>query len=332
MADLPGFDLSQWQSGAYAGGGGFAFGIVKLIEGVGFKDPAADRHMAAILAQPIVPGGYAFTRPDLNPGTAGAYAEADWFWRVATSYGGARGMLLADDAESAGGSAQWCEDFRGRLAWRLGGYNALLYSYWAWLTSRGIVGAAVLAQSPLWIAWPDSNGPLPGVAVSMQQYGLVSVPGIQGGVDGDRFFGTIDQLKALTVGGGIDMALDPNDPVVQELLGWIQGSYWLGRSGYDGDPTATPAPAHYSIFKDVPAALVAVQNALGIEKAEVDAISANMAAATQATALLSAVADLKTAVAALPGGSEAQQPVLDAIAAVDKHVQATATHLGVGNP
>jgi hypothetical protein len=200
---LTGFDVSNWQAGAYSGSGGFSFGIVKLTEGVGFKDPSADRHMAAILAQPIVPGGYHFARPDLNPGTTGAYGEADWFWRVATSYGGALGMLLIDDAESAGGSLQWCTDFAGRLAWRLGGYSAWLYSYLVWLQSRGIIGSDLLTLDPLFFAWPDANGPLPSdLSVSMQQYGLVGVPGIAGSVDANRFFGDITQLRALTLGGG----------------------------------------------------------------------------------------------------------------------------------
>jgi GH25 family lysozyme M1 (1,4-beta-N-acetylmuramidase) len=203
MADaLSLFDVSKWQSGAYAGGGGFVGGLAKLGEGVGYKDDAADRHVAAILAQPIVPGGYHFGRPDLNPGTAGAYAEADWFWRVAASYGGAKGMLLALDAESAGGSAQWCDDFLGRLSWRSGGYNGLFYSYWSWMQTRGIIGAPLLQRSPLWFAWPDANGGFPIGAVAMQQYGLTSVPGISGSVDANRFFGSLANLKALTVGGG----------------------------------------------------------------------------------------------------------------------------------
>jgi len=195
-----GFDLSMFQAGSYSGGGGFSFAWAKLTEGVGYKDPAADRHMIAILNQPIVPAGYHFGRPDLNGGQGGAYAEADWFWTVATSYGGARGMLLGLDAESAGGSAGWCADFLGRLTWRSGGYNPWCYSYWNWMQTRGVVGAALLQTSPLWLAWPDANGDTPGgVAVSMQQYGLGGVPGIQGSVDLNRFYGSVEQLKKLTV-------------------------------------------------------------------------------------------------------------------------------------
>lgn len=333
MAELAGFDCSQWQAGAYSGGGGFSFGIVKLVEGVGYKDPAADRHMAAILAQPIIPGGYAFTRPDLNPGTAGAYAEADWFWSVASSYGGARGMLLVNDAESAGGSAQWCQDWAGRLAWRAGGYNPWLYSYLVWLQSRGIVGSALLAQDPLFFAWPDANGPLP-LAVSMQQYGLTSVPGIVGQVDADRFFGDPDQLKELTVGGNTDMGLLPDE------RDWLHRALSIMADGPQSLADGTPVPTYpnllgQTLMATIPALgakLDALLKAEGVEQAALDALAANGAAASQVTSALAALADLKAAVAALPGGSQSEQPVLDAIAAVDKHVQATAAHLGVGTP
>jgi len=209
MAEAQGFDVSQYQSGVYSGGGGFLFGLAKLTEGVGYKDPSADRHMAALLAQPIVPGGYHFARPDLNPGQSGAYAEADWFWRVAISYGGARGMLLADDQEvGIGPMGVWRDDFCGRLAWRLNGYAAGWYSYWSFIGTRALnYGAPYWA----WLAWPDANGalPSPNFAISMQQYGLTTVPGIAGQVDANRFFGSVAQLRALTVGAP---APDPTPP------------------------------------------------------------------------------------------------------------------------
>lgn len=200
MADLEGFDVSQWQAGAYSGGG-FSFGFAKATESIGYQDPAWTRHIRAILAQPIVPGAYHFARPDLDPGTAGAYAEADWFWRVVTAVGGAKGMLLALDLEVGGGQlGQWRDDFCGRLAWRLGGYQPGWYSYWAFILSRGLNSAPPYWS---WLAWPDANGNLPSssFAVSMQQYGLTTVPGITGQVDANRFFGSVDQLRALTVGG-----------------------------------------------------------------------------------------------------------------------------------
>jgi lysozyme len=286
MADLLGFDVSKWQGGAWNGSGDFTFGVVKLTEGVGYKDSAADRHMAAILAQPIVPGGYHFARPDLNPGTSGAYAEADWFWAVASSYGGAIGMLLAHDAESAGGSASWCQDFAGRLFWRSGGYNTIFYSFWAWMTSRGIVGSDVLARSALWLAWPDANGALPGPAVSMQQWGLTSVPGISGGVDANRFFGTLPQLEALTVGGGAGGLTVAQIDDLQRQLGDVLSLLLFGSAAAYADPAKNPngwsAPdgkGHLTrAYEGMMASQGAALTALGVEKAEVDALLAGIRA------------------------------------------------------
>lgn len=192
---LEGFDVSKWQAGAYVGGRGFAFGIAKATEGIGYKDAAYDRHMGAIRGSGIVAGAYHFARPDLNPGNP--EGEADWFLSVV---GDPAGMILAQDAESAGGSADWCDRFQRRIADRLGGYRAWFYSYWQWIQSRGILGSPILGRDPLWLAWPDSNGPLP-ISCSAQQYGGVDVPGLGGGVDANRFFGDLSQLKALTVGG-----------------------------------------------------------------------------------------------------------------------------------
>lgn len=268
MADvLSGFDVSMYQGGSYSGGGSFAFGLAKATEGVGYQDPAWSRHIAAILLQPIVPGAYHFGRPDLNPGTAGALAEADWFWSVVSTVGGARGMLAVLDLEVGSGPlGQWRDAFLGRLAWHVGGYNPGWYSFWSFVQTRAL-NYATDAWS--WLAWPDANGalPAPNFAVSIQQYGLTSVPGITGSVDANRFFGTTAQLKALTVGGdtGDDpMATGPlSDPNVQQhLIDTVDGTWYFLEGGFDG-PTGTPTPPqHYSYLKDVPATLANIQATL----------------------------------------------------------------------
>lgn len=195
-----GFDTSKWQGGAYTGGGGYLFGVAKATEGVGYLDSAWDRHITAILNQPIIPGAYHFSRPDLNPGTRGAWAEADWFWAVVSARGGAGGMLLANDMEAGQGAlGGWRDEFNGRLAWQAGGYQAGWYTYWNFAYTR-----ALNYPTPYWgwLAWPDANGALPGTnfQVAMQQFGLAGVPGLTGGVDVNRFFGSEAQLAQLTVG------------------------------------------------------------------------------------------------------------------------------------
>lgn len=73
------------------------------------------------------------------------------------------------------------------------------------------------------------------------------------------------------VGLGGPEVLDPNDPVVQEILLELDQVYWLARTGYDGDPNGTPPPAHFGVFKDVPAQLAALQTAVaGLSQPIVD--------------------------------------------------------------
>jgi hypothetical protein len=43
----------------------------------------------------------------------------------------------------------------------------------------------------------------------MQQWGVTPVPGLSGGVDANRYFGSLDQLRALAIGG---MPLVPPEP------------------------------------------------------------------------------------------------------------------------
>jgi GH25 family lysozyme M1 (1,4-beta-N-acetylmuramidase) len=199
-----GFDTSGWQEGVWDGTGRYRFALTKFSEGVGFKDSAADRHFASFARPGFIRGGYHFARADLNPGTAGAYAEADWFWRVATSMGDVRAMLLANDMETAAGSGgplgQWRDDFNGRLEWRLGGGATGWYSYWHFITSHGL---NYPCPYWLWLAWPSQNGPLPASndPIEIVQDGLTTVSGIAGGVDYNRYPGTLDQLARLTVGG-----------------------------------------------------------------------------------------------------------------------------------
>ena len=197
---VEGFDISNWQSGIYSGGGGFAFGVAKATEGIGFKDPSYDRHIAAIRASGIIPGAYHFCRPDLNPGNP--EGEADWFLQV---IGNPAGMLLQCDSESNGGSADWCHRFLVRVLQQTGSYITF-YSYLNWIQTRAIASISDIGNFPLWFAWPTANGvmptPAPWGSVAIQQWGLTNVPGItSGGADADTFFGDAGQLGALTVGG-----------------------------------------------------------------------------------------------------------------------------------
>ena len=192
---IEGFDVSRFQSGAYAGGGNFSFGWAKASEGNGFADAAYGTHVAAIRANGLVPGAYHFARPDLGNTPE---AEADWFLSVV---GDPRGMLLSLDLETGlGRLAEWRDRFCDRVQAVTGG-PCWWYSFDNFIRTRALNTPGT--PFPLWLAWPNPD-PLPVYAFGparMQQWGLTSVPGIPGDVDANRFFGTLDELRALTVGG-----------------------------------------------------------------------------------------------------------------------------------
>ncbi len=216
---LTGCDVSWWQGGALSAPDGMSFALAKATEGAGFKDPAYDRHMSAIRAHPdLVPGAYPFLRPDLGNSPE---SEAEWFWRVIEAGpGGAQGLLLPADLEVGSGPLLGHRDrFCARLQTLAAGAPVGWYSYSSFIRTH-----ALNAPTSYWgfLAWPDSNGPLPAVnfQVVMQQYGLRSVPGIGGMVDANRFFGSLADLRALTVGGSVappeDLALEDVMPLTIE--------------------------------------------------------------------------------------------------------------------
>lgn len=190
---------------------GLAGGLAKASEGVGYEDSRWRANQAALLGLgSLVGGSYHFARPDLNPGISGAVAEAGWYLSRHDPRCFEPGVpwIFALDAESAGGSAAWCYAFLAHVAERTG-YACWFYSYASWIDSRGVRAIG----SPLWLAWPDTNGPLPTMGwpvVSMQQYGVGGAPGIAGQVDLNRFLGDLAGL--LTLAGVIPPVPVPPSP------------------------------------------------------------------------------------------------------------------------
>lgn len=207
-------DISVYQSVNFNALPSWLSGIVaKATEGNSFIDPKWWGHRQGMIdwsartGKPI--GAYCFSRPDLGNQPA---SEVVFFVRIVNPQ---PGWIMAGDFESAGGSQAFVRSWLDELAGALGGYKGWLYSYSAWMNQRGIDGG----DNPLWYAWPDSNGSLNRGGVAAQQYAAdTGVPGITR-VDRNRFFGSVDQLKRLTIGGaqgGVFMALDDQEQV--ELL------------------------------------------------------------------------------------------------------------------
>jgi adhesin HecA-like repeat protein len=221
---LDGIDVSNFQDGVdwnAVAAAGIRFAIAKVSEGNGFEDPAWASNAGPLDAPgPITAGAYHFARPDLGNAPE---AEADWFWQRLTSRVNPRGWLLALDLETGSGDlGGWRDRFCERVSSLAGGYVPGWYTFWDFAQSNGL---NVATPFWTWLAWPDTNGPLPQAAftIDFQQFGTRSVPGIAGAVDADRFFGDAQQLAAHTVGGGKMVQLDPNDPVVVDLQNRIGG-------------------------------------------------------------------------------------------------------------
>jgi lysozyme len=173
------------------------FVICKASEGTGFKDPKLDRNKSEARRTNILLGYYHFARPDLGNTPQ---AEADWFLQAIGDF--REGELLALDYEAnwSGDVVDWCNKFLNRIREKLSGYNALIYLNQSHMIKNW--KPVIDAGNGLWIAAytydPNKNnfnkGQWPFAA--MQQWtSSQNVPGINGNVDGNVFFGDLDTLK-----------------------------------------------------------------------------------------------------------------------------------------
>jgi GH25 family lysozyme M1 (1,4-beta-N-acetylmuramidase) len=202
---LSGIDVSVFQGAVNwdQASVGNAFAIAKATEGVGFADPQFARNWAELSRVGLVRGAYHFGRPDLGNTPQ---SEADWFLSVVQP--GPGDILELDLEVGTGDLSTWALGFLDHVRDRLGGYRPLFYSFLDFLRTRGLF-VPRMSDYGLWLAWPDSNGPLPPVApwpmVAFQQYGQGAQPGIQGDVDLDRFFGDRAALRRYSIGGGFKL-------------------------------------------------------------------------------------------------------------------------------
>lgn len=213
---LGGIDVSShqgavdWQAVA-ASGIGFAF--TKATGGTWYTNPTFAQNWLGIEAAGLVRGAYHYafeTSGQPFPGD-GPEAEADYFLKALERAGGAKpGDLLALDIEDGNGKlGDWCLRWCRRVQ-AATGITPLVYTGTWFSVPHGFAETPALANYPLWLAsyqdsMPAAPPPWSGVAV-WQHTDALSVPGIAGGVDGNRFYGTPDELRALGApagGGGV---------------------------------------------------------------------------------------------------------------------------------
>lgn len=207
-APLAGFDFSESQglpdlAAAKAAGAVFAF--VKDTAGVGYANPDYLAQYRAVKAAGLIRGSYHYARPDKSSGAAQAVYlhthDGKWF---------ADGMSLppALDLEDTPGAAPcyalspdamvaWIADFSSTLRKRTG-HTPIIYTTTRWWKACTGNSAAFSRDHVLWLARYNTDvGELPGGwTAGFWQSGVAGpLPGNQ-----DAFFGTVDQLRALTTG------------------------------------------------------------------------------------------------------------------------------------
>lgn len=228
LAQRPlGIDVSHWNGTINwyrVSTSGVSFAWCKAAEHTSYKDNTYIYNQTNAANNSIRLAGYHFSRPDLNPGIAGAIAESTHFWNTISNYvkGSNTYMMPMLDLERRGLETNvpaitqatlsqwvnaWCSNLVARAAATGVGikpviYTGHLYSL-EWLNST-------VTNWPVWIAnWPanpdpqvdDPNGSGPWSDWTFWQYTASgSVPGISGNVDLDVFQGTSNGLSLHAVG------------------------------------------------------------------------------------------------------------------------------------
>jgi lysozyme len=201
-ATLEGVDVSHWEGTidwSKVAASGRAFAIAKATEDINFADPQFQANWAGMKSAGLTRGAYHFFRP-----ASDGAAQADWFLdKVGAFNTGDLPPILdweATDSVAATTAQQRVSDFVGRIKDRTG-LTTMVYTSARFL---GTVGNPTQFQMlPLWDAhW---NVTCPNIPDAWQRWTMwqysstAAVPGITGNVDVNRFNGSAEDLKTLTV-------------------------------------------------------------------------------------------------------------------------------------
>lgn len=176
------------------------FLIAKATEGVGFIDAWYGNNRNQSRSHNIPFGSYHFARPDLGNS---AQAEAKFFCQVIDGDAIKEGEVLALDFEvTYTDCVNWCKQWLDYVRDHYNGLKPYIYLNQAQLKQYDWKPIAD-AGYPLWLASYQADGVgYTGAfkSIIMQQWtSSQKVPGISNGtgnVDGDHFFGDLNQFKA----------------------------------------------------------------------------------------------------------------------------------------
>ena len=201
-----GVDVASYQGNpdwSKVAASGIAFAFTKATEGTDYLNPTFARNWREIKSAGIKRGAYHFARPDANT----AEAEALYFVQTVMVGGIEPGDMLALDLEAGTGPlGDWAVRFM-RTVRQMTGVTPLLYSGAYFIRDHSIGAAPDIERYQLWLAAYQEAlppAPAPWDAVTFWQHtDKMTVPGIAGGVDGDRFIGTAAELAAFGLPPGV---------------------------------------------------------------------------------------------------------------------------------
>ncbi len=280
-----GIDVSSYQGNinwTSVAGSGISFAWAKATEGTGYQDAYFVGNQNNGKAAGVFMGAYHYARYDLHAGTAGATAEANYFWNFAKNYiqGDGKSLMPMLDVEAspagytpaalAAWINQWCQTVVANAA--AAGITVKPVIYVSACHANYFDGS--VAQWFPWIANYNGQNTDTGTPWSVcggyniwntwtvwQYTSTGSIPGISGNVDHDVFNGTLDTLVSTLVIVG-DSDGDGMSDAWERL--WFGGLSEPANGDYDLDgisnlaeylagtnPTDGPAPVVSPIAKGV---------------------------------------------------------------------------------
>jgi lysozyme len=206
---VEGIDVSTYQgtiNWAQVTTSNVRFAVTRISDGLNYQDVQFNRNWAAIKDAGLIRGAYQFFEPGLD-----AMAQANM---VVSKVGklGPNDLPVQLDMEVTGGQSAativsrmkiWIERVTAGTGKRPMIYSAKYFwndniasrefnSYALWVANYGVTCPDMPDPWSNWTIWQYSDNR--------------TVPGISGGVDADKFNGTLDELKALTGGPAPDNA------------------------------------------------------------------------------------------------------------------------------
>ncbi|AWT27325.1 MULTISPECIES: glycoside hydrolase family 25 protein [Corynebacterium] len=193
----PGGAAIDWDAVA-ASGQSFAF--IKATEGTGYTNPYFSSDSAKAAAAGITPGSYHYAKPEIDARTQARYYAAQLATGVSPS------LPPTLDLEETGGLGptelqNWVREWIDEIK-TLTGRDPIIYTYYSfWVGQMG--NTTEFSEYPLWLAYYNSSLPdqIPGGwdEVTFWQYsGSGSVDGVITDVDLNTYYGTDEELQALT--------------------------------------------------------------------------------------------------------------------------------------